>query len=150
MLFIDIVAYSTLPVDKQRRAIRSLQDAITGTSDYGRFHHQDQLIVLPTGDGAALVFFRDVEAPVRCALELAARLQGEDQMQVRMGIHTGPVYRMADINANRNVAGGGINMAQRVMDVGDAGHILVSKTVAEMLAEVSTWHERLHDWAKPR
>jgi class 3 adenylate cyclase/HAMP domain-containing protein len=145
VLFIDIVAYSTLPVDKQRRAIRSLQNAITATSDYGRFLQHDQLIVLPTGDGAALVYFRDVEAPVRCAIELAARLQGEAQVPVRMGIHTGPVYRMADINANRNVTGGGINMAQRVMDMGDAGHILVSQTVAEMLAEVSTWHERLHD-----
>ncbi len=145
VLFTDIVAYSTLPVDKQRKAVRNLQEAITGTSDYGRFLHRDQLIVLPTGDGAALVFFRDVEAPVRCALELAARLQSDAQMRVRMGIHTGPVYRVADINANRNVAGGGINIAQRVMDVGDAGHILVSKTVAEMLSEVSTWRERLHD-----
>ena len=145
VLFTDIVAYSTLPVDKQRKAVRNLQEAITGTSDYGRFLHRGQLIVLPTGDGAALVFFRDVEAPVRCALELAARLQSDAQMRVRMGIHTGPVYRVADINANRNVAGGGINIAQRVMDVGDAGHILVSKTVAEMLSEVGTWRERLHD-----
>jgi class 3 adenylate cyclase len=145
VLFIDIVAYSTLPVDGQRRAIRNLQDAISGTSDYARYLQRDQLIVLPTGDGAALVFFRDVEAPVRCALELAARLQQEAQVPVRMGIHTGSVYRVADINANRNVAGGGINMAQRVMDMGDAGHILLSKMVADMLAEVSTWHERLHD-----
>ena len=145
VLFVDIVAYSKLPVDMQRRAIRNLQNAITGTSDYGRFHQRDQLIILPTGDGAALVFFRDVEAPLRCSLELAARLQGEGQVPVRMGIHTGPVYRIADINANRNVAGGGINMAQRVMDVGDAGHILVSKIVAEMLADLSTWHGRLHD-----
>ena len=145
VLFVDIVAYSTLPVDMQRRAVRKLQNAITGTSDYGLFHQRDQLIILPTGDGAALVFFRDVEAPLRCSLELAARMQGEGQVRVRMGIHTGPVYRIADINANRNVAGGGINMAQRVMDVGDAGHILVSKTVAEMLADVSTWRGRLHD-----
>ncbi len=145
VLFTDIVAYSALPVDKQRKAVRHLQEAITGTSDYGRFLPRDQLIVLPTGDGAALVFFRDVEAPVRCAIELAARLQSDAQLRVRMGIHTGPVYRVADINANRNVAGGGINIAQRVMDVGDAGHILVSKTVAEMLSEVSTWRERLHD-----
>jgi eukaryotic-like serine/threonine-protein kinase len=145
VLFVDIVAYSTLPVDMQRRAVRQLQNAITGTSDYGLFHQRDQLIILPTGDGAALVFFRDVEAPLRCSLELAARMQGEGQVPVRMGINTGPVYRIADINANRNVAGGGINMAQRVMDVGDAGHILVSKTVAEMLADLSTWRGRLHD-----
>ncbi len=145
VLFIDIVAYSTLPLDMQRRALRNLQKAITRTSDYACFREHDQLIVLPTGDGAALVFFRDVEAPVRCALELAAHLQSESQVRVRMGVHTGPVYRVADINANRNVAGGGINVAQRVMDVGDAGHILVSKTVAEMLAEVDTWRGRLHD-----
>jgi serine/threonine protein kinase/tetratricopeptide (TPR) repeat protein len=92
-----------------------------------------------------MVFFRDVEAPVRCALELGIRLKGESQVPIRMGIHTGPVYRLADINANRNVSGGGINIAQRVMDVGDAGHILVSKAVADMLNEVSTWNRSLHD-----
>ena len=145
VLFVDIVAYSTLPLDMQRRAIRNLQNAITETSEYRRFHEQDQLIILQTGDGAALVFFRDVEAPLRCSLDLAARLRREGQAPVRMGIHTGPVYRIADINANRNVAGGGINIAQRVMDIGDAGHILVTKTVAEMLADLGTWRGHLHD-----
>lgn len=142
VLFVDIVAYSTLPVESQRRAVRTLQGAIASTKDYSRFRQDEQLIVIPTGDGIALVFFRDIEAPVRCALELAGLLQAGPQ--VRMGVHTGPVYRIADINANRNVAGGGINMAQRVMDVGDAGHILVSKSVAEVLAELSTWREHLH------
>ena len=99
----------------------------------------------PTGDGMALVFFGDAEAPVRCALELSRALRHSPRIQLRMGIHTGPVYRVADINANRNVAGGGINIAQRVMDCGDAGHILVSATVAEMLSQVSTWSSALHD-----
>ncbi len=103
VLFVDIVAYSTLPLDLQHRAIRNLQNAITETSEYRRFHEQDQLIILQTGDGAALVFFRDVEAPLRCSLDLAARLRREGQAPVCLGIHTGPVYRIADINANRNV-----------------------------------------------
>jgi DNA-binding NarL/FixJ family response regulator/class 3 adenylate cyclase len=145
VLFIDIVAYSALLSEQQWQAIHTLQDAIGATSDYARYRQNDQLIVLPTGDGAALVFFRDVEAPVRCSLELAQRVRDEGSLQLRMGIHTGPVYRVADINANRNVAGGGINMAQRVMEIGDAGHILVSRTAAEILAEVSTWREYLHD-----
>lgn len=143
VLFVDIVAYSMLPVESQRRAARALQSAIASTKDYSRFRGDGQLIIIPTGDGSALVFFRDIEAPVRCALELTGLLQGGPQ--VRMGIHTGPVYRIDDINANRNVSGGGINIAQRVMDVGDAGHILVSKPVAEVLAELSTWQEHLHD-----
>ena len=107
LLFVDIVAYSTLPVDMQRRTIRNLQNAITRTSDCRRFHEQDQLIILQTGDGVALVFFCDVEAPLRCSLELAARLRSEEHAPVRMGIHTGSVYRIAYSNANRNVAIGG-------------------------------------------
>jgi hypothetical protein len=93
----------------------------------------------------ALVFFDDPEAPVRCAFELGRAQSQEASFQLRMGIHTGPVYRVADINANRNVAGGGINIAQRVMDCGDAGHILGSGTVAEVLSQVSTWNTTLHD-----
>jgi len=145
VLFIDIVAYSAFPLEQQRQAVRTLQDAIRATSDYALSQQNDQLIVLPTGDGAVLVFFRDIEAPARCAVELAHTLAGDHPLMIRMGIHTGPVYRMADINANRNVAGSGINLAQRVMEVGDAGHILVSKAVADTLSEVSAWRECLHD-----
>src|SRR5208337_5363238 len=96
-------------------------------------------------DGMALVFFGDAERPVRCALELSGALRREPAFQLRIGIHTGPVYRVADINANRDVAGGGINMAQRVMDCGDAGHILVSNAVAEVLVQLSTWSPFLRD-----
>jgi serine/threonine protein kinase/Tol biopolymer transport system component/class 3 adenylate cyclase len=144
VLFVDIVGYSMLPSEAQRKAIFALQHNLAANPTYKRYEGNDNLIVLPTGDGAALVFFRDVEAPARCALELAVQLR-ESGLPVRMGIHTGPVYRIADINANRNVSGGGINVAQRVMDVGDAGHILVSKAVADVLFELSAWTPRLHD-----
>ena len=145
VLFVDIVAYSALPADHQRLSVRKLQDAIGSTRDYARSRDNEKLIVLPTGDGAALVFFRDAEAPARCAFELAQRFQEKGPFRIRMGIHTGPVYRIADINANRNVTGGGINLAQRIMEVGDAGHILVSRAVADILLEVSTWREYLHE-----
>ena len=145
ILFTDIVAYSRLPMDQQHQALRHLQEGIRATQEFARAQASDQLIRLPTGDGTALVFLSDVEAPVRCALELHRILRQWPEMQLRMGIHTGPVYRVEDINAARNVAGGGINIAQRVMDCGDAGHILISKTVADVLEQVSTWKTALHD-----
>jgi serine/threonine protein kinase len=145
VLFMDIVAYSRMPMDQQEESLRHLQDKVRGTSEFTRAQASNQLIRLPTGDGMALVFFDDPEAPVRCAFELGRALRQEASFQLRMGIHTGPVYRVADINANRNVAGGGINIAQRVMDCGDGGHILGSGTVAEVLSQVSTWNTTLHD-----
>lgn len=145
VLFMDIVAYSRMPMDQQEESLRHLQDQVRGTSEFSRAQASNQLIRLPTGDGMALVFFDDPEAPVRCAFELGRALRQEASFKLRMGIHTGPVYRVADINANRNVAGGGINIAQRVMDCGDAGHILGSGTVAEVLSQVSTWNTALHD-----
>src|ERR1700692_124853 len=145
VLFMDIVAYSRMPMDQQEESLRHLQDKVRGTAEFTRAQASNQLIRLPHGDGMALVFFDDPEAPVRCAFELGRALRQETSFQLRMGIHTGPVYRVADINANRNVAGGGINIAQRVMDCGDAGHILGSGTVAEVLSQVSTWNTTLHD-----
>jgi serine/threonine protein kinase/Tol biopolymer transport system component len=145
VLFTDIVAYSRLPMDQQEHVLRKLQDTVRATAEFVKAQASDQLIRLPTGDGVALVFFGDAEAPVRCAIELSRALRQQPQIQLRMGIHTGPVYRVADINANRNVSGGGINTAQRVMDCGDRGHILVSATVAEVLSQVSTWSSALHD-----
>lgn len=145
VLFTDIVAYSQLPMDTQEQVLSQLQDLVRGTSEFARAQSTGQLISLPTGDGMALVFFGDAEAPARCAFELSRGLRLQSGIQLRMGIHTGPVYRVADINANRNVAGGGINMAQRVMDCGDAGHILVSGAVADVLGQVSTWRQALHD-----
>jgi Tol biopolymer transport system component/class 3 adenylate cyclase len=145
ILFTDIVAYSRLPMDQQQQALLHLQQAVQETQEFARAQASDQLIRLPTGDGMALVFLGDVEAPVRCALELHRILRRWPEVHLRMGIHTGAVYRVEDINAARNVAGGGINIAQRVMDCGDAGHILISSSVAEVLEQVSTWKTALHD-----
>jgi nucleotide-binding universal stress UspA family protein len=140
------VGFSLLPMGEERRVVRDLQQAVLGTSEYARAQRKNQLISLPTGDGMALVFFGDLEAPIRCALELTRSLASAlPRIGVRMGVHTGPVYRVADINFNSNVSGGGINIAQRVMDCGDAGHILVSGTAAEVLCEVGTWNSSLHD-----
>ncbi len=145
VLFTDIVGYSKLPMDKQGQLLMSLQNAVRETPEFIRAEASGELICLPTGDGMALVFFRDPESPVRCALELSRGLKTYPEIRLRMGIHSGPVYRVADINANRNVAGGGINMAQRVMDCCDAGHILVSEEVAKVLGQLSNWNGYLRD-----
>ncbi len=145
VLFMDIVAYSRLPMDEQQRVINELQQAVRETAEFARAQADDQLIRLPTGDGMALVFFCDPQSPVRCALELTKTLRKYPDIKLRLGIHSGPVYRIADINANRNVAGGGINIAQRVMDCGDSGHILVSDAVAEVLKQLSSWTSHLED-----
>ena len=145
VLFMDIVSYSKLPMDQQQRVVKILQEAVRSTSDFRRAQEKEQLIRLPTGDGMALVFFGNPESAARCAMELSRLLKDKPEVPLRIGLHTGPVYRMADINANRNVSGGGINMAQRVMDCGDAGHILVSATAAEMLGQLSNWADSLHE-----
>ena len=145
VLFMDIVAFSTLPMDQQESILGELQAAVSHTSEFAHAQAEDELIRLPTGDGMALVFFHDPEAPVRCALELGRSLRDHPEIKLRMGIHSGPVYRIADINANRNVTGGGINIAQRVMDCGDAGHVLVSSAEAEVLGQLSAWRPMLHD-----
>src|SRR5271167_4868573 len=145
VLFMDIVAYSKLPMDQQCRLLAMLQEAVRQNPTFLHAQQKNRLIRLPTGDGMALVFFEDPESPVRCAVELSHTLRGHPEIRLRMGIHTGPVYRVADINANQNVAGGGINMAQRVMDCGDAGHILVSQMVADMLGQLSEGDKSLHD-----
>ena len=144
VLFMDIVAYSKMAMDEQRHRLRELQQTVMITSEFIRAKSVDQLISLPTGDGMALVFFEDPEAPVRCALELCRALRSKAEIKLRMGIHTGPVYRVADINANRNVAGGGINTAQRVMDCGDAGHILISQAMVDVLGQLTRWDSSLH------
>ena len=123
VLLMDIVGYSRLPMTRQREVLHRLQAAVQSTRDFVRARQRDQLISLPTGDGMALVFFRDPEAPVRCALDLGRVVRPLPELQLRRGLHTGPVYRVADINSNSNVSGSGINVAQRVMDCGDNGHI---------------------------
>jgi serine/threonine protein kinase len=145
VLFMDIVAYSTLPMDQQTERIQELAQVVRDTEEFRTAQDHQQLISLPTGDGMALVFFENPTAPVECATEISRALRSHPEIKLRMGVHTGPVYRIPDINTNRNVAGGGINMAQRVMDCGDAGHILVSKTVAEVLGQLSGWAGSFHD-----
>jgi tetratricopeptide (TPR) repeat protein/class 3 adenylate cyclase len=145
VLFTDIVAFSKLPMDQQQSVLQLLQSSVRASVEYKRALAADQLISLPTGDGMALVFFGDPESAVRCAQELWAAIRSHPELRLRMGVHSGPVYRVSDINANRNVTGGGINMAQRVMDCADAGHILVSKTTADVLMQFGTWPSALHD-----
>src|ERR1700751_4325934 len=145
VLFMDVVAYSTLPMEQQTRILGQLQAIVRDTAEFKRAQKHRQLLRLPTGDGMALVFFGEPEAPVRCALEITRALRDHPDIKLRMGIHTGPVYRVEDINAARNVSGGGINMAQRVMDCGDAGHILASRSVADTLSQLESWCPTLHD-----
>ena len=143
VLFLDLVGYSALPMQNQRRVLEELQELVRRTPEFARALAQDDSVRLPTGDGMALVFFRDPVAPLRCAMELARALRNRPHLAVRMGMHTGPVYRVADINANANVSGGGINFAQRVMDCGDAGHILLSSPIVDQLRQVGAWP--IHD-----
>jgi eukaryotic-like serine/threonine-protein kinase len=145
VLFTDIVEYSRLPMEKQRSVMRQFQRVVRGTPEFVRSDAHGQLIRLPTGDGIALVFFEDLEAPARCAIEISRALLVHPEIKLRIGLHTGPVYRVADINANLNVAGGGINIAQRVMDCGDAGHILLSKAVVDVLSQLSGWADCFMD-----
>jgi class 3 adenylate cyclase len=145
VLFMDIVGYSNLPMDQQRKLVAMLQETVRQTSTFLRAQRKQRLICLPTGDGIALVFFGNPEYPARCAVELSQALRGHPEIKLRMGIHSGPVYQVDDINANHNVSGGGINVAQRVMDCGDTGHILVSEVVAETLGQLGQWDKCLHD-----
>jgi Tol biopolymer transport system component len=141
----DIVGYSKLPIDFQAKLFRELQEAVSGTEAVRKADAASKLIKIPTGDGMALVFRGDPEAPATCALELTEALHAHPEISLRIGLNTGPVYFMNDINANLNVAGGGINFAQRVMDCGDGGHILVSQELASTLRQISGWADLLHD-----
>ncbi len=145
VLFCDIIGYSLLPIDQQKRVMRILQKVVKQTTDYQKADSRKQLVRLPAGDGIALAFLRDAVAPARCAFEIVAQLKAYPEVRLRIGAHSGPVFRSADINANQNVVGNGINLAQRVMDCGDEGHILVSRNVAEVLGQVSHWQGHLHD-----
>ena len=146
VLFTDIVGYTKLLIDEQTDCLRKLQEIITATEEFRRPRKERDLIRIPTGDGMALAFFGDPEAPARCAVQISrAMRQAACGFGLRMGIHSGLVYHLADINMNLNVAGGGINIAQRVMDCGDGGHILVSKRVADDLNQLARWSHYLRD-----
>ena len=145
VLFIDVVGYSKLLISEQSDLLGELNDSVRGTEHFRSAEAESRLIRLPTGDGMALVFRNSPEEPVRCALEIAQALKEHPKLQVRMGIHSGPVNEVADVNERANIAGAGINIAQRVMDCGDAGHILLSKHVAEDLQHYPEWRPYLHD-----
>lgn len=145
VLYMDLVEFSRLPMQEQTRLISRLQQLLRDQADFQRADAAGDLIRLPTGDGIALVFFRNPEAPVRCALDVARAARAIPQMRLRMGLHSGPVHRIADINTHANVAGSGINLAQRVMAAGDPGHILLSDTIAQMLHQMGDWSEYLRD-----
>ncbi|MEO7970603.1 MAG: adenylate/guanylate cyclase domain-containing protein [bacterium] len=145
VLFMDIVSYSKLPIDEQASVLHTLQELVRDSAEVAKARKIEQLTSIPTGDGMALVFFNDPAAPVKCALEISKALKSHPEIQIRMGVHSGPVNEIIDVNGRINVAGSGINMAQRVMDSGDAGHILLSKRVAEDLNQYSRWQPLLHD-----
>src|SRR5246127_426590 len=133
VLFIDIVGYSKLLISEQSEQLQKLKEIVRGAEQFRSAEAEGKLLRLPTGDGGALVFRTTPEAPVLCALEIASELKKHPELKVRMGIHSGPVNAITDLNEQANIAGAGINIAQRVMDCGDAGHILLSKHVAEDL-----------------
>jgi TolB-like protein/Tfp pilus assembly protein PilF len=145
VLFMDLVGYSKLLLDEQREQLQRLTEIVRSTEQVRIAEASDKLIRLPAGDGVALVFFNSPEAPVQCAIEISKKLKQYPRLKLRMGVHSGPVNEIRDVSGRTNVAGAGINIAQRVMDCGDAGHILLSKRVAEDLAHSRQWRTYLHD-----
>jgi TolB-like protein/Tfp pilus assembly protein PilF/class 3 adenylate cyclase len=145
VLFIDIVGYSKLRINEQSAQIEKLREIVRGTEQFRSAEAEGKLLRLPTGDGGALAFRNSPEAPVLCAEEIAKALKNHPEIRVRMGIHSGPVNEVTDLNEQANIAGAGINIAQRIMDCGDAGHILVSKHAAEDLEQYDQWQPYLHD-----
>ena len=145
LLLIDVVGYSKLLVDEQIELMEEVNRLVRGTDCFGAAEKSGKLLRVPTGDGMALVFFRSPEEPVRCALEIQQALKEHPNIQLRMGIHSGPVNQITDVNDQVNVAGSGINVGQRVVDCGDAGHILLSKHLADDLAQYRHWQPYLHD-----
>src|SRR5437667_8857938 len=145
VLFIDIVGYSKLSINEQHASVDELNQIVRASQQFQRAEAANRLLKIPTGDGMALVFYTSPEAPAQCAVEISRALKEHPRLQLRMGIHSGPVGGVVDVNERANLAGAGLNMAQRVMDCGDAGHILLSKHVAEDLEEYEKWRPLLHD-----
>jgi TolB-like protein/class 3 adenylate cyclase/Tfp pilus assembly protein PilF len=145
VLFTDIVGYSKLPIHQQRAVVERLNEIVRGTDEFQAAETAARLIKIPTGDGITLVFYHSPEEPVECALEISRGLKKHPELQLRIGIHSGPVSGVIDATGKANVAGAGVNIAQRVMDCGDAGHILLSKHVAEDLEEYPHWQPHLHE-----
>ena len=145
LLFIDVVGYSKLLVNEEIELMQELNRIVRGTECFRDAEASEKLIRLPTGDGMVLLFFRSPEQPAHCAIQISEALRDHPEIQLRMGIHSGPVNHVVDVNDQINIAGAGINIGQRVMDCGDAGHILLSKHIAEDLAQYRHWQPHLHD-----
>src|ERR1044071_144038 len=145
VLFIDIVGYTKLLIHEQLEHLEKLREIARATETFRAAQREGKLMRLPTGDGGALVFRTSPEEPVKCAVEIARELRKQPKVQVRMGIRSGPVTAVTDLSEQGNIAGAGINIAQRVMDCGDAGHILLSKRVADDLMHFAQWRPLLHD-----
>src|SRR5437870_12075518 len=145
VLFVDIVAYSKRAIADQRAAIEKLNQIVQSTDEFRAAESVNRLLKIATGDGMALVFYQSPEAPTECALEISRALKEHPELQVRMGVHSGPVSGVMDVNERANAAGAGMNIAKRVMDYGDGGHILLSKHVAEDLEQYPRWQPLLHD-----
>src|SRR6266568_5950187 len=145
VLFIDIVGYSKLSINEQRAAVDELNEVVRASEQFQRAETAGRLLKIATGDGMALVFYISPEAPAQCAVEISRARKEHPRLQLRMGVHSGPVSGVVDVNNRPNLTGAGINLAQRVMACGDAGHILLSKHVAEDLEEYEQWRPFLHD-----
>src|SRR6266496_6319525 len=145
VLFIDIVGYSKLSINDQHAAVEELNQIGRASEQFQRAEAASRLLKIPTGDGMALVFYTSPEAPVQCAVEINGTLKEHPHLQLRMGVHSGPVSGVIDVTGRANLAGAGLNMANRVMSCGDAGHILLSKRIAEDLGEYEHWRPFLHD-----
>src|SRR4029453_10203323 len=145
VLFLDIVGYSKLSVNEQHGRVDELNGIVRWSGQLQKAEAANRILKIPTGDGMALVFYKSPEEPAQCAFEISRALKDNERLQIRMGIHSGPVSGVVDVNERTNVAGAGINMAQRVMDCGDAGHILLSHHVAEDLENYERWQPFLHD-----
>src|SRR5437588_630433 len=145
VLFIDIIGYSKLSINDQHAAVEELNQLVRSSEQFQQAEAAGRLLKIATGDGMALVFYTSPEAPAQCAVEISRAREEHSRLQLRMGIHSGPVSGVVDVNNRPNLAGAGINIAQRVMDCGDGGHILLSKHVAEDLEEYEQWRSLLHD-----
>src|SRR5213082_1489793 len=145
VLFIDVVGYSKFSINEQGVVVDELTKVVRSSDQYQKAEAAGRLIKIPTGDGMGLVFHTSPEAPAQCAVEISRALKEHPRLQLRMGVHSGPVSGVIDVNERANVAGAGLNIAQRVMECGDAGHILLSKHVAEDLEEYEQWRPLLHD-----
>src|SRR4051812_19294428 len=144
ILLIDVVGFSRLLANDQVKIIKEVNRVVRGTERFRKAEEAGRLIRLPTGDGMVLLFFQSPDEPVRCAVEIGASLRNHPEIHVRMGIHSGPVNQVADVNDRPNFAGAGLNITQRVMDCADAGHILLSQHVADDLNHYAEWRPALH------